>query len=80
MKNASIVLFGDSYAAGRIPHTQTDGAFREERLRRQMENHIRISLQHHRLEIVRTPHISSDKLAQLTNANHFKQTRTSRRR
>lgn len=28
MKNASIVLFGDSYAAGRLPHTQTDGAFR----------------------------------------------------
>ena len=28
MKNASIVLFGDSYTAGRIPHTQTDGAFR----------------------------------------------------
>lgn len=27
MKNASIVLFGDSYTAGRIPHTQTDGAF-----------------------------------------------------
>ena len=29
MKNASIVLFGDSYTAGRIPHTQIDGAFRE---------------------------------------------------
>lgn len=29
MKNASIVLFGDSYTAGRIPHTQTDGAFRK---------------------------------------------------
>ena len=29
MKNASIVLFGDSYTAGRLPHTQTDGAFRE---------------------------------------------------
>jgi lysophospholipase L1-like esterase len=28
MTNASIVLFGDSYTAGRIPHTQTDGAFR----------------------------------------------------
>lgn len=28
MKNASIVLFGDSYTAGRIPHTQTDGALR----------------------------------------------------
>lgn len=27
MINASIVLFGDSYPAGRIPHTQTDGAF-----------------------------------------------------
>lgn len=27
MKNASIVLFGDSYTAGRIPHTQTDGGF-----------------------------------------------------
>lgn len=27
MKNAFIVLFGDSYTAGRIPHTQTDGAF-----------------------------------------------------
>jgi len=29
MKNASIVLFGDSYTAGRIPHTQIDGAFRK---------------------------------------------------
>ena len=28
MKNATLVLFGDSYAAGRIPHSQTDGAFR----------------------------------------------------
>jgi len=28
-KNASIILFGDSYTAGRIPHTQEDGAFRE---------------------------------------------------
>ena len=27
MKDATIVLFGDSYTAGRIPHTQTDGAF-----------------------------------------------------
>jgi len=27
MKNATIVLFGDSYTAGRLPHSQTDGAF-----------------------------------------------------
>ncbi len=29
MKDASIVLFGDSYTAGRLPHSQQDGAFRE---------------------------------------------------
>jgi lysophospholipase L1-like esterase len=29
MENCSIILFGDSYTAGRIPHTQADGAFRE---------------------------------------------------
>ncbi|HOR97090.1 MAG TPA: SGNH/GDSL hydrolase family protein [Kiritimatiellia bacterium] len=29
MKNATIVLFGDSYTAGRIPHSQTDGAFKK---------------------------------------------------
>lgn len=29
MKNAVICLFGDSYTAGRLPHSTTDGAFRE---------------------------------------------------
>lgn len=29
MREPIIVLFGDSYTAGRIPHTQTDGAFRK---------------------------------------------------
>lgn len=27
MKNATLVIFGDSYTAGRLPHTETDGAF-----------------------------------------------------
>ncbi len=28
MDNPTVVLFGDSYTAGRLPHTNTDGAFR----------------------------------------------------
>lgn len=41
MKDANIVLFGDSYTAGRIPHSETDGALREALGGRVAEDHAK---------------------------------------